>query len=71
LSGDWYTVLLFAVCWGFPGSRTLFYGGLLKLISLPRIAVFWYTRPHGTSQPAAGPLIPSDQSTNLSQQFKS
>jgi len=28
-------------------------------------------RPHGTFQPAAGSLIPSDQDTNLSLHFES
>ena len=51
---------------GFPGSRILLYGGLLRLICHSRITSCFHLRPHVTVQPAAGSLIPSDQSTNLS-----
>jgi len=52
------------------GGITLLYGGRLGLIWHSRITAF-VARPHGTVQPAAGSLIPSDQDTNLSLQFES
>ena len=68
------TVLLFDVrspdAFAPEGGITLLYGGRLGLIWHSRITAF-YARPHGTLQPAAGSLMPSDQDTNLSLLFES
>ena len=67
------TVLLFVVCRLANGRRQQHFA--LRRPAAINLALedhgILYARPHGLFQPATGSLVPSDQSTNLSQQFES